>query len=968
MKKQFFVVLFLALTIGYFSGCEKKSTPDTTTGPKENEFIITGKVTRSDTQAPVSDAVVGFITQSPVATRSNDSGYYGFSITTDVVYTAKLFATKEGVGTSDTLEVTVYPQRQVTQDIIIKAGGPARISGPATSIVLLSTSEDNISVKGTGANESSQLVFEVRDSSGVAVNIENKTNVTFGIQGGPNGGEFVSPHSKDTDSSGRVAVTLGAGTKPGVLQVFAEATVGTRQLKSSPVSVSIVGGLPDAAHFTLGSNIPVNIVWPITGDAIGQINVQVGDKFGNPARPGTPVYFSASAGVIIGSAQTDLSGKVSVTWSGGNPPPSENGLAYITANTIGENGTLISDTLRFEFGKIVLPHRPGAASITLVSISRQELSVRGAGTNESADIVFEIRDSSGVPVGLSNRVTVVFTLQGGLNGGEYLTPESVETDTAGRVKTTINSGTKAGVVQISATVQVGSAVIRSSQVTLTISGGAPDRYHFSMTSNVVSNIDWPKAGTIIGTIKVQIGDKYGNPVQQNTSVYFSTSAGVIQGTAYTSRDGLVDVNWLAGNPPPTRDGGATVTATVVGENGSTITDSLMFIFTGPAISGGEARVILFVSATNTLLSVDEAAGPQSSEVTFEVRDSLGLPVNQSHQAHVRFSLANAPEGSYLSPQYVNTDPQTGRAKTNVIAGTKSGPIQLLAELTTSTGIVVRSMPVQLQISGGLPDQAHFSIATTRLNIPAWYFVNRQTEIVALVGDKYSNPTRPKTAVYFSTTGGVIENNEAFTDNYGLATIQHISGAPWPTDNPLGAGYTTITGRTVDGNGIQISEDILVLLSGGAVLKNITMYDEIRHGWFPFDPSIHRFHIPSGGSATFQFDLTDQNNNPLSEGTTFTKDVGFIPPPLSSYIVSVSGVPKDPLPDMLFGGTHYRISINDNTVGGTPAKWSGYIDISVQAPFGTGRYTTAGMSLVGDIADTTYHAATMTVFIPEFNRH
>jgi hypothetical protein len=379
----------------------------------------------------------------------------------------------------------------------------------------------------------------------------------------------------------------------------------------------------------------------------------------------------------------------------------------------------------------------------------------------------------------------------------------------------------------------------------------------------------------------------------------------------------------------------------------------MFVFTGPAMSGGEARVIQFISATNTLLSVDEAAGPQSSEITFEIRDSLGMPVNQNHQAHVRFSLQYAPEGTYLSPQLVNTDPQTGRVKTNVVAGTKSGPIQILAELTTVTGVVVRSLPVQLQISGGLPDQAHFSIASTRLNIPAWHFINAQTAVVALVGDKFSNPTRPNTAVYFSTTGGVIENNKAFTDKDGLATVRHISGAPWPTDNPLGAGYATITARTVDGNGNQISDDILVLLSGGAIITNLSMLDQIRGGWFSFDPFIHRYHIPPGQSATFRFDVTDQNGNPLSEGTTITKEIGFIPPDQSPYKVSVSGVPRDPLPDMLFGGTHYQISINDNTVGGTQNRWSGYIGIDVTAPYGVGKFTTAYISLVGVIGDTTY---------------
>ncbi|MGD0338978.1 MAG: hypothetical protein ABSB78_09335 [Bacteroidota bacterium] len=826
----------------------------------------------------------------------------------------------------------------ITDSLMFVFTGSARKSGPATSIVLISTSVDNISVKGTGANESSQLIFEVRDSSGVPVNMENKTTVTFSIQGGPNGGEFVSPHSKDTDSSGQVKVTLGAGTKPGVLQVIAEAIVGTRQIKSSPVSVSIVGGLPDAAHFTLSSDIPVNVVWPQAGTVIGTINVQVGDKFGNPVRPGTPVYFSASAGVIEGTAKTDDKGKVSVTWSGGNPPPSEDGQAYITANTIGENGVQISDILHFEFGKIVLPHRPGAASISLISISRQQLSVRGAGTNESADIIFEIRDSTGVPVGLSNKVTVDFSIQGGVNGGEFLTPVSAETDTAGKVKTTINAGTKAGVIQISAQVQVGTAIIRSSQVTVTISGGAPNPYHFSITSNVVSNIDWPKPGTIIGTIKVQVGDKYGNPVQLNTSVYFSTTAGIIEGTGYTDGNGIVSVDWRSGNPPPPRNGFATVTASVVGENGVPIADSLRFTFTGPAITGGEARVIQFISASNTLLSVDEAAGPQSSEITFEVRDSLGNPVNQNHQAHVKFSFSYAPQGAYLSPQEVDTDPQTGRVKTNVVAGLKAGPIQILAELTTITGSYVRSLPVQLQISGGLPDYDHFSIGFLRLNTQAYDIINVRTGVVAVVGDRYSNPVRPATAVYFRTTAGIIPNNTAFTDKDGIAQTELISGNPDPFFDTtivgigyLGAGYHKVFAATVDADGNQIQVWGLHLFT--------TDFPRITN----MNPTT--IAVPAGGSQTFEFDVTDGNGNVCTGGTTLGTEIGFETPQNTTFKVKVGdNFPDGGLPDALgrgWGLTHFQISVEDGTPGGTHMLWAGYVKIKIATPRGSIGYYLTG---------------------------
>jgi hypothetical protein len=938
MKKQFFVALFLAFALLYYSGCEKKTTPPETTGPAENEFILTGTVTRSDTKTPVVDAVVSFWAESPVATTTDDSGRYGFKITATASYTTVIMAAKQGVGTSDTMEVTVFPGKAFTQDLVINAGSAIRKSGPAASIVLISTSADVISVKGTGANESSQLIFEVRDSSAIPVDPHHKATVSFAIQGGPDGGEFVSPSSMETDSlTGWVIVTLGAGTKPGVLQVVAEAIVGARRIQSSPVSVSIVGGLPDLEHFTLSTDITENIVWPVTGDRIGQIKCLVGDKFGNPARPGTPVYFSSSAGVIEGTAKTDYEGKVAVSWSGGNPMPSSDGKAYVAASTIGEKGVLITDTLYFEFGKIVVPHRPGAATISLISISRQQLSVRGAGTNESADIIFEIRDSTGVPVGLSNRVLVEFSIQGGLNGGEYLTPISIETDTAGRAKTTINAGTKAGVVQISALIQMGSAVIRSSQVSVTISGGAPDQYHFSMTTNVMSNIDWPDAGTTIGYIKVQAGDKYGNPVQRNTSIYFSTTAGIVYGTGYTDENGIVTVNWLSGNPPPKSDGYATVTASIIGENGVPITDSLRFVFTGPTITGGEARAIQFISASNTLLSVDEAAGPQSSVVTFEVRDSLGMAVNEKHGARVKFYFTYAPAGTYLSPQEVDTDPQTGRVKTNVVAGLKAGPIQIHAELTTVNGAVVRSLPVQMQISGGLPDYDHFSIGFYRLNTQAFNTVGVRTRITALVGDKYSNPVRPGTAVYFSTTAGVIPNNTAFTDEDGIAPTDLLSGNPVPfldttiVGKYLGYGYHKIFAATVDEFGNQI-------VVWGIHLQS-TDYPVVMN----VQPET--FAVPAGESIRVEFDVTDLNGNPCVGGTAIGTEIGFEAPEGSSLRVKVGdNFPISGIPDALFNGagiTHFAIRITDGTPGGTHMLWAGYIKINVITPKGSGSFLING---------------------------
>ena len=44
-----------------------------------------------------------------------------------------------------------------------------------------------------------------------------------------------------------------------------------------------------------------------------------------------------------------------------------------------------------------------------------------------------------------------------------------------------------------------------------------------------------------------------------------------------------------------------------------------------------------------------------------------------------------------------------------------------------------------------------------------------------VGDKYSNPVRPGTSVYFETTHGIIEGSD-LTDSLGRATVTLFNSA------------------------------------------------------------------------------------------------------------------------------------------------------------------------------------------------
>ena len=124
-----------------------------------------------------------------------------------------------------------------------------------------------------------------------------------------------------------------------------------------------------------------------------------------------------------------------------------------------------------------------------------------------------------------------------------------------------------------------------------------------------------------------------------------------------------------------------------------------------------------------------------------------------------------------------------------------------------------------------------------------------------MGDKYANPVRPGTAVYFTTTGGIIEGS-TLTDDQGIGSVQLISSAPQPNDPVLGPGFGRITATTVDENQTVISDETVVLFSGVPQISiNPTSFD-----------------IPNGGTQLFTYTVSDQNNNPLVEGTTIVVQV------------------------------------------------------------------------------------------------
>ncbi len=119
-----------------------------------------------------------------------------------------------------------------------------------------------------------------------------------------------------------------------------------------------------------------------------------------------------------------------------------------------------------------------AATIYLYAQSAQNVGVKESGANESVQFIFEVLDSNGVAIGSDNAIEVNFSLSSGPGGGEYLYPASVVSNALGRASVTLNTGTKAGVAQITAGFTINNIIVKSQPILIAIYGGFPGSKSF----------------------------------------------------------------------------------------------------------------------------------------------------------------------------------------------------------------------------------------------------------------------------------------------------------------------------------------------------------------------------------------------------------------------------------------------------------------------------------------------------------
>ncbi len=264
----------------------------------------------------------------------------------------------------------------------------------------------------------------------------------------------------------------------------------------------------------------------------------------------------------------------------------------------------------------------------------------------------------------------------------------------------------------------------------------------------------------------------------------------------------------------------------------------------PDVSAGEPASIVLSSVSSGTITVKETGGIEQTGFVFQVADSAGRAVSG---ADVTFRLGSSPGGGETLDPLTATSDASGQVRTTLTSGTISGVVQVIASIQRD-GFEVETRPVNVSIESGLPSNNHFTVyrAAPR-NVP----VNGTSQISVLLGDRYGNPVAAGTRVYFTTDYGVV-GASATTDADGLAGVTLRRGDPMPPD-----GFVTVRAQTVDENNQGIERQATVLFHIPPIIINV-------------EPD--EFFIDHLDDQTFNYTVTDANNNPLPAGSNITVTV------------------------------------------------------------------------------------------------
>lgn len=610
---------------------------------------------------------------------------------------------------------------------------------------------------GSGISETTEVTFYEQTPAAVALFPEQTSLRADGVssteisayiydeEGLPISGEIVSWSAtgvemsmvqSTTDSTGLTTVTFRSTPSEEDLQATITATAGSAQNQTHIAERGVTIGV---------TAVPNEII--ADGSSTSQIRVHLYETTSQIAITNEWVSFGTNLGSIPSDATTNSSGIAAVLLTAGT----QTGTAVVRATF----GTGLSANVAVDLTEST------PTNLSLTS-SRSRMP---ADNVSSATLTAVVTDQNGNPV--PDGTVVHFDL---VPASGSLGPDG--TTVGGIVTNTLTSSSNPDTVTVRAVTGEEMDIIDS--VTIIYEVGEPAVMTLSAETDSL-----PANGIAVDTITAYVTDVVGHPLS-NVGVEFSTTIGSITSNSVTNANGTAKVAFSS-----TVTGTARITATA-GEAEARYTlyllpdipNSIIMSYypgsVGVRHSGRNETLLI----TATVLDANNNPVLDGTEVNFDIYASP--PVSPEFPDCVDFLSSEGPIPTI-----------NGHASTSYSSGCVSGTARIRASCTVPGGAIIDAVSTEIIIYAGPPyigdvedgcNSSHTTVGSNPCSMYGLDVVGDSVEIVALVGDRYRNPVTPGTAVYFTTSGGIITTNTGYTNEDGFARVTLYSGHPLPTVN------------------------------------------------------------------------------------------------------------------------------------------------------------------------------------------
>jgi hypothetical protein len=409
--------------------------------------------------------------------------------------------------------------------------GTGTVSTSTAGTVVLSLSSTTISASTPGT-----VTAQVKKTDGTAI---ANTIVTFAV---PNGVATISPASVLTDSTGSAsAAVIPVAGKLGADYVTASADIpnGTAlktQIAFTVSSVSVTLGTVAASPASINAYGSSVITVDIAGASIA-----------------APVTLGFSSTCASAGKATLSPSDITVTTATANITYQDKGCGGTDRISVSISGT--SQQKQVDLAVAA----PSAQSIEFVSASPDKICLKGSGCSASSVVTFRLKDQFANPVAGRD---VTFDLD--IPNVADLSATTAKTDANGLAVVSVSARTTPSPVRVRATVPAaGSTALTTVSNVLAINAGLPASRAFSFSRSVF-NLDGFNFDGQISAIRVQLNDRFGNPVPDGTSVSFVTEGASVIPARCVTTDGVCAVNFVSSEFRPS-NGRVSVVAYAQGE-------------------------------------------------------------------------------------------------------------------------------------------------------------------------------------------------------------------------------------------------------------------------------------------------------------------------------------------------------------------------------------------------------------------